>query len=98
MQSKLTSAFVKNAIPEPRDVNITDRERFNAWRVTRHEAPLPTRDHEYVDHLTTLCAGATRASSCIEGASTSRSYHAAASAAQSLAAACRHSTRPGRQC
>ncbi len=24
MQSKLTSAFVKNAIPEPRDVNVTD--------------------------------------------------------------------------
>jgi integrase len=26
----------------------------NAWRVTRHKAPLPMRDHEYVDHLTPI--------------------------------------------
>jgi integrase len=30
------------------------RERFNAWRVTRHKTPLPMRDHEYVDHLTPI--------------------------------------------
>ena len=42
---------LRDALRDREDELRKGRERFNAWRVTRHKTPLPMRDHEYVDHL-----------------------------------------------
>jgi integrase len=42
---------LRDALLTREDKLRKDRERFNAWRIARHKAPLPLRNQEYVDHL-----------------------------------------------
>ena len=42
---------LRDALRSRADELRQGRERFNAWRVTRHKPPLPMRTQEYVDHL-----------------------------------------------
>jgi integrase len=42
---------LRDALLRREDKLRKDRERFNAWRIARHKAPLPLRNQEYVDHL-----------------------------------------------
>jgi integrase len=42
---------LRDALLKREDKLRKDRERFNAWRIARHKAPLPLRTQEYVDHL-----------------------------------------------
>jgi integrase len=42
---------LRDALLEREEKLRKNRERFNAWRVARHKAPLPPRNQEYVDHL-----------------------------------------------
>ena len=42
---------LRDALRNREDEFRKERERFNAWRMTRHKTPLPARDDEYIDHL-----------------------------------------------
>jgi hypothetical protein len=46
---------LRDALLEREEKLRKNRERFNAWRIARHKAPLPLRNQEYVDHLGRAC-------------------------------------------